>query len=549
MNAVLSDAVKAERSTLRRALWAGVLMAISTIGLAGTSGWLIVRSAERPVVLSLTVPMGLVQLFALAKAVARYAERTNTHRAALSIMTHVRTRVATMVSPLVPAGLGPRSGEVVETVIGDVNRVQDLLTAVAGPLFTSLVAGVITVVVSGLIVSWAGLTLLAALVMSGVVVPFGAATWGRRGEDAMDDVRREIYELFHQAGLSNEEMVFGTARAVATRHLAVLEDRYDELRRAMSWRLGVLQALVVWINGACALVTVVVSARALAQHQMGKTLVAVPVLLGVAALELVSAVTPIVLGWGGDRRALERLTNLEHLPAVVSEPAVARPLQHADTIRVHGVSVGYDNTSPTDPVSLAVAPGEVLLIDGPSGVGKTSLALAMAKFVTPSSGAIELQDVNVVQLRTSDVRTFVGFVNDRPHVFETTLAGNLRIARPTATDDDLRRALALAGLDSLVAQMPDGLDTKLGGATAQLSGGEQRRLGVAREYLAERPLIILDEPTEGLDDETAARVLGDLVTRYHDRGVIIISHQVRDRAWATQHLTIGAVLGEDAPLR
>ena len=177
-NGVLASSLRLERRAVRRALYAGLLVGLSTIGLAATSAWLIVRAAQEPVVLSLTLPMGLVQLFALAKASGRYLERTQTHQSALSVMGHVRARVARVLEPLVPAGLGPRSADAVDLVVRDVDRVQDLLTAVAAPLFTSAVAGVATVVVSGLIVPWSALTLAGALAMSAVVAPVAAARLG-----------------------------------------------------------------------------------------------------------------------------------------------------------------------------------------------------------------------------------------------------------------------------------------------------------------------------------------------------------------------------------
>ena len=118
---VLRHALGVERTALRRAVLAGLLVSLSTIGLSGTSAWLIVRAAQEPAVLSLTVPMGLVQLFALAKAAGRYLERTQTHRAALGVLGHVRASVARLLEPLVPAGLGPRSSDVVDLVVRDVD--------------------------------------------------------------------------------------------------------------------------------------------------------------------------------------------------------------------------------------------------------------------------------------------------------------------------------------------------------------------------------------------------------------------------------------------
>ena len=136
------------------------------------------------------------------------------------------------------------------------------------------------------------------------------------------------------------------------------------------------------------------------------------------------------------------------------------------------------------------------------------------------------------------MRTRVGYVDDDPHVFATTLGANVRVARPDATDDEVLNALRAAGLAPLLSTLPDGLGTELGGATTGLSGGERRRLGVAREFLSGRPVMVLDEPTEGLD-ESEARALMDEVRRHQRRGVVVvISHQYLDHVDATTRLTV-----------
>jgi ABC-type transport system involved in cytochrome bd biosynthesis fused ATPase/permease subunit len=119
---------------------ASVGVSIATVALSGSAAWLIVRSAQRPALLSLTMLMGVVQLLALGKAAGRYGERVSTHQAALRIMARVRAMTALRLEPLVPAGLGPRSADVVETIIGDVDKVQDLLVSIAGPVSANLIA-------------------------------------------------------------------------------------------------------------------------------------------------------------------------------------------------------------------------------------------------------------------------------------------------------------------------------------------------------------------------------------------------------------------------
>ena len=129
-------------------------------------------------------------------------------------------------------------------------------------------------------------------------------------------------------------------------------------------------------------------------------------------------------------------------------------------------------------------------------------------------------------------------MDDAPHVFATSLAGNLRIAKPTATVEELEAALEAAGLSQLLATMPEGLDTQLGGSATGLSGGEQRRLGVARELLVRRPIVIFDEPTEGLDEQTATKVMSSIVERYRDGAVLVISHWGTDQVNATRRVEL-----------
>ena len=540
-NGVLASSLRLERRAVRRALYAGLLVGLSTIGLAATSAWLIVRAAQEPVVLSLTLPMGLVQLFALAKASGRYLERTQTHQSALSVMGHVRARVAGVLEPLVPAGLGPRSADAVDLVVRDVDRVQDLLTAVAAPLFTSAVAGVATVVVSGLIVPWSALTLAGALAMSAVVAPVAAARLGERGERELDAVRGEMVDLFADAAQSGDEYALNGAASSLRTRLDELEDRFDRATRRRSAMMGVVTAINVLVAGASAMAAVVLSAEAIRRGALSPALVAVPPLLSVAALELVGGIAPVMVGLRGDRAALRRLEGLADCTAPVVEPVVVTSLDGTDDdLALRSVVRDFGADRVLADVTMELAAGEFVVLRGPSGGGKTTLARLLAKFLDPSAGTIDLGGVDYATVHSSQVRAHVGFVDDAPHVFDTSLAGNLRIASPRAGDVELLRACDLAGLSHFVASLPEGLATLVGGGATGMSGGEQRRLGVARELLGGRALAVLDEPTEGLDETTAHEMLNALAREYRDRTLLVISHRELDDEFATRTLELRA---------
>ncbi|HET6938517.1 MAG TPA: ABC transporter ATP-binding protein, partial [Nocardioides sp.] len=161
---------------------------------------------------------------------------------------------------------------------------------------------------------------------------------------------------------------------------------------------------------------------------------------------------------------------------------------------------------------------------GPSGSGKSTLAALLVRFLDPVSGVVRHGAVDLRDLALDDVRRLTGYVDDDPHVFATTLAENIRLARPGASDQEIATALEHARLGGWVAGLPDGLDTWLGDGHAGLSGGERARLGVARSLLADQPVLVLDEPAAHLDHATATLLAEELLTGERSRSLLWITH-------------------------
>jgi thiol reductant ABC exporter CydC subunit len=545
---LVRESLTRERLAVRAALAAGLLVAMCTIGLAATSAWLIVRAAQRPSVLSLTVPMGLVQLFALAKAAGRYLERTQTHRAALKAMGHVRSRVAHDLEPLVPAGLGPRSADVVDAVLGDVERIQDLLTAVAGPLITSVVAGVVSAVICSLVSPLSGVVLVGALVVDAVVLPGVAMRAGRASSEESDRVHADMTSLFDQAAQSGDEFIMVGAHRGLGRRLDLLEDRLDASRFRRRAVLGATTSVAVAVNALACIAAAAIAVTDVRAGRLDAALVAVPALTTVAALELVSGVVNGVVDASRDRAAIMRLNALRTRPRPVIEPDAPQPLHASDgRVEMRDVSRDFDRTVVLRHANVAVSPGDVVVLEGPSGGGKTTVVRLLAKFLDPSRGQLLLGDQDYGELLADDVRRRVGIVEDAPHVFGATLGDNLRVARPDATDDELTRACDEAGLGEFLRHLPLGLATRLGGATTGLSGGEQRRLGVARELLTDRCVALFDEPTEGLDSDTATALLDSLREHYRGGSLVVVSHHDGQRLPDVRRWSLeGGRLREDA---
>jgi ATP-binding cassette subfamily C protein CydC len=226
----------------------------------------------------------------------------------------------------------------------------------------------------------------------------------------------------------------------------------------------------------------------------------------------------------------ERLDSLlDQRPAVTDPPAPEPRVpsgRGGPVVELDAVTAAWTGGAPQlAPVDLRLEPGRHVAVVGPNGSGKSTLLAVLARALDPTSGRHTVDGTDVRRMSLADVRRDVAVVDDEPHVFATSLAENLRLARPGADDDALADALRAVGLGSWAATLADGLDTRLGTGGRGISGGERARLGVARAVLADRPVVLLDEPAAHLDHATASAVLDDVLDATRDRSVVMVSHR------------------------
>jgi thiol reductant ABC exporter CydC subunit len=499
------------------------------IGLTATSAWLISRSSQRPEESAVAVAIVAVQAFALGRGLLRYAERLVSHDAAFAVLARLRVRVYERLEPLAPAGLRAyRSGELLARLVGDVDSVQDLLLRVLPAFAIAIVVGALAVALQAAMLPAAGLVLLAALTIGVVPVPWLtgrlAARTAARQARARGELSASVVELLSGARELTVHGTIGVAleRAhTADRELAGLAS--DGARTA-----GVGQGLASALSGVAMWGSMGLGVAAVAGGHTNGVLLAGLALVPLAAFELIGPLPAATQSLQGVRRSSGRLSEVIEAEVPVTEPPRPRArASGAGALRVRGLRCRYPQQErwALAGVDLDLTPGSRVALIGPSGAGKTTLAWALVRFL-PYRGSIALDGVEVDDLPADEVRRVIGLVAQDAHIFDTTIEENLRLARRDASESELLDALERVRLLDWVRTLPDGAATEVGEHGRRISGGQSRRLALARALLARFPVLILDEPGEHLDLPTARALTSEFLDAAAGRTVLLITHDL-----------------------
>ena len=520
---------RAAARQLALAVAAGTVASVAAIALTATSAWLISRASQRPAVLSLTVAVVAVQAFALSRSVFRYLERLVSHDAALRVLAAMRVTAYRRLERLAPAGLPAfRSADLVSRLVADVDGIADRWLRVVLPYATAAAAGAGTVCFAALLLPSAGLVLAVSLVIAALVAPWAAGAAARQAERRIAPRRGDLAvasaDLLHGCA---ELLAFGAAEAGLARAAAADRALSQAEGRSATGR-GVAAAVTALAAGASVWGCLVLGVPAVRSGALPGVALAVLVLTPLAAHEVFAALAPAAQQLPRIRASDARVQAVLRQPDPVREPAAPRPAPAPPyDLRIEGLSARWDPAGPDvlSGVDLTVPAGRRVAVVGPSGAGKTTLAMVLLRFLDPHAGRVTLGGTDITRLDGDTVRAIVGLCAQDAHVFDTTVGENLRLARREATDAQLRGALRRAGLADWVDSLPAGLGTDVGEFGVRLSGGQRQRLSLARVLLADFPVLVLDEPAEHLDEQTADELTRDLLAAMEGRTVLLITHR------------------------
>lgn len=515
--------LKSQKSGLFWSIILNFLTILAAGSLMFVSGYLISRAAQRPDnVLLIYVPIVLTRGFGIARPVFRYAQRLVSHNWVLRFVSKSRRRLYESVASTA-SNIRSRlqTGEVLSLLADDLDRLQNLYLRTLFPLgagmllylFVSIGIGI----VNWLFMLW-WLTILSIIM---IIVPIVSFFANRTRVKQQKQLQAQLYTDATDAVLGLQDWVLsGRQKDLITYQGQVMADLAKTKDKSMNfgwWRDFWIQILVLIL---------VVSTTIWAGNQFSDSRTAVNF---IAAFVL--AVFPLVDSFLGVNQGVseasfyeDSITRLNKLPIPESELMTPKTVT-SYTIVLNNVTFNYGDKMIINQLNLVIKMGEKIAILGRSGSGKTTLLKLIAGDIVPDFGQVTIGNESVHALN-QNLSKLIAVLDQQSYLFDTTILNNVRMGNISATDDQVKAAIKQAGLQPLIDSLPEKYHTKMQEAGARFSGGEQQRFALARVLLQNAPIVILDEPTVGLDPKTEHQVLQQIFKVLKNRTIIWVTHHL-----------------------
>lgn len=539
--AVLSTAWSFIRPALGRYLAAialGTLAAAFAVALTAVSAWLIVRASEQPAIMYLLVAIVGVRFFGLGRAVLRYCERLVTHDAVFASTTSLRSRLwASLAARGTSSRALQRGGTALDYLVAAADDVRDLVPRIVVPAAVGVLISAAALATAWIILPESVGVLAAVLLFSAVLAPVVTVVADHAAEADRLSQRAGILRRFVAALDAADDLRGNGVDDRVRASLRQLDDDAGRSSRRVAFARGLGAAIVILAAGAGAMGMLAVTAESTLPVALAAVLVLLPIALIDPLLGLLAGVghAPALSA------ALARVGELEVPTPRESRPVLPEPVT---SLVLDDVAAEWPDAADSAfaGASAIVTTGEWLVVDGPSGSGKSTLLSVLLGALPASAGSVQLNGTDAAGL---DVRQHVAWCPQEAHLFDSTIRANLLLGRARddrPTEGELHEVLERAGLGRLMSRLPEGLDTRIGSQGSHLSGGERQRLAVARALLSRADVILLDEPTAHLDEETASALMADLREALADRIVVLVTHRAADRLASDERLSLGVAL-------
>jgi ATP-binding cassette subfamily C protein CydC len=487
------------------------------------------------------MPAGGIRSLAIVRTLGRYAERLFSHEATFRLLTTLRVWFFIRLEPLAPAGLkGMHSGDVFSRIKSDIDNLDEFYLRFILPMISVffVLVGVFVFVFrySPTIALYMTLLWAAAGMALPLVILRSGVPWGIVQVTSFAGMRTIAVDLIR--GME-ELIVFGRSKELLfaiereNKKQAVVNARLSRLDAFSEAGMVLCIGLSLW--GVLMLAIPLVENGSLSGENLPMLTV-----LALLSFEGVQPLPSAFKAWGRIRASAGRLFSIIDQHQAVCEPGQSFPDPGHWSIEFRHVHFTYPERERPVHVDLSVdvKSGEKLGLIGPTGSGKTSIIGLLMRFYECEAGDILLGGQNITGYASEKLRSWIGVIAQDTYLFNASIRDNLVIADPEAQDDALYEALKNARLDEFVRSLPQKLETQVGQAGMKLSGGQARRLAIARAILKKAPVLILDEPTEGLDQETEMALWKTLETVMAEKTVILITHREAGLSYMDRVVTI-----------
>ena len=522
-----------------RRLLLGTILAITSlsasIGLLSLSGWFLAASflVGSTILFNFFYPSSGVRGLAIGRTISRYFERLVTHDATFRVLAELRISVFKKLIPLSRSGLNHfRNSELLNRLVADVDTLDTLYLNLLSPFISAIM--VITFMAIGLSFVSALLAVIICSTLLALLFIFPAIFYrlGQKSGKKIIQARAEYRSQFIEwIQLNAEFLLFGLVPQM-TQKLEKTEQTWLHSQSKESQLTGFSNALLTFINGilVCVVFLLVTTAIDASSADNPEALVALVIFCVMASAEILMPIGIAFLHLGQLMTAAERLNDLiEQRPLVEFNGSTRwqKIAENQPLVRFEKVTFNYpsNHQATLNGLSFEVNKGQKVAILGKTGSGKSTIFQLLNRHYDPTSGQILLANCNVADYPEAILRSHLVTLSQRVHIFSQTLRDNLLMGNPQATDEQLKLVLEQVELAYLLQEQD--LDLWLGEGGRPLSGGEQRRLGLARVLLSNAELVLLDEPTEGLDRETEQQILMLIFAHCQARTLLMITHRLQ----------------------
>ncbi|WP_393960059.1 thiol reductant ABC exporter subunit CydC [Priestia megaterium] len=523
--------------TYKSRIFSILVLSLLTIGsacaLMFTSGYLISASSLQPeTILLVYVPIVLVRTFGLSRATFRYAERLVSHDFILHILAKMRTRLYHLIEPLI-ATSRYRTGDVLGVLAEDIESLQDLFLRTILPTISAVILYVISIVALGFFSLKFACLIAIYLFLLVIVMPLFSLWHMKAANQRYKSSKAQLYAKVTDGFLGVADWVLSGQQLSFFHSYNKTEDELDGMDRKLKlWTY--YRELIGQVIVAALIVTMIWFGTSLfADKEFAGVFIAAFILVVFPLSEALLPVSNAVEKIPQFEESLNRVQEMEKNWADMNEKkkhTLSLPYKgswSSVTLKVEHVSFRYSNHegSVIHDLSFQVEQGKKIAILGKSGAGKSTLLKLLQGSLLPTEGTVQLNGQSVAEVR-EDVSKLISVLNQNPYLFNTSVANNLLLANEEATKEEVIEAMKQVNMHYLVEGLHQGYQTSMLETGQRFSGGERQRIALARVLLQHTPIVMLDEPTAGLDTVTEKRLLSTIFETLHDKTLIWVTHHL-----------------------